>query len=73
MQIREQLELVVNDALKDALAKGALELEEAPSAALERPRDESNGDWASTVAMRCAKQAKKNHKPWKPIMLLCIT
>ena len=39
MQIREQLELVVNDALKDALAKGALELEEAPSAALERPRD----------------------------------
>ena len=60
MQIREQLELVVNDALKDALAKGALELEEAPSAALERPRDESNGDWASTVAMRCAKQAKKN-------------
>ena len=60
MQIREQLELVVNDALKDALAKGALELDEAPSAALERPRDESNGDWASTVAMRCAKQAKKN-------------
>ena len=36
MQIREQLELVVNDALKDALAKGALELDEAPSAALER-------------------------------------
>lgn len=60
MQIREQLELVVDDALKDALAKGALELEEAPAAALERPRDESNGDWASTVAMRCAKQAKKN-------------
>lgn len=60
MQIREQLELVVNDALKNAIENGALDLEEAPSAALERPRDESNGDWASTVAMRTAKLAKKN-------------
>ena len=60
MQIREQLELVVNDALKNAIESGALDLEEAPEAALERPRDESNGDWASTVAMRTAKLAKKN-------------
>ncbi|WP_139652797.1 arginine--tRNA ligase [Raoultibacter phocaeensis] len=60
MQIREQLELVVNDALKNAIEGGALELEEAPHAALERPRDESNGDWASTVALRTAKLAKKN-------------
>ena len=60
MQIREQLELVVNDALKNAIENGALDLEQAPEAALERPRDESNGDWASTVAMRTAKLAKKN-------------
>ena len=31
-----------------------------PAPALERPRDEANGDWASTVAMRSAKLAKRN-------------
>lgn len=60
MQIREQLEQVVNEALQSAIEDGTLSLETVPPAALERPRDESNGDWASTVAMRCAKQAKRN-------------
>ncbi|MEG0070536.1 MAG: arginine--tRNA ligase [Raoultibacter sp.] len=60
MQIREQLENLVNDALKNAIDSGKLALDEMPEAALERPRDESNGDWASTVALRCAKQAKMN-------------
>lgn len=60
MQIREQLEQLIDAAVAAACEDGSLELEEAPSAALERPRDESNGDWASTVAMRSAKQAKKN-------------
>jgi len=60
MQIREELETLVNDALKAAIDDGSLELSEAPEAALERPRDITNGDWASTVALRSAKQAKKN-------------
>ncbi|MEG1513166.1 MAG: arginine--tRNA ligase [Raoultibacter sp.] len=60
MQIREQLENLVNDALKNAIDSGKLALDEMPEAALERPRDESNGDWASTVALRCAKPAKMN-------------
>ncbi|WP_417122937.1 arginine--tRNA ligase, partial [Paraeggerthella sp.] len=60
MQIREQLEQLIDAAVAAACEDGSLELEEAPAAALERPRDESNGDWASTVAMRSAKQAKKN-------------
>ena len=60
MQIREQLELIVNEAIAAAMADGTLVLEEAPSAALERPRDEANGDWASTVAMRSAKLAHAN-------------
>ena len=60
MQIREQLEQVVNEALQSAIEDGSLTLETVPPAALERPRDESNGDWASTVALRLAKQAKKN-------------
>ena len=60
MQIREQLESIVNEAIAAAIADGALALEGAPAAALERPRDPENGDWASTVAMRSAKLAHAN-------------
>ncbi len=60
MQIREQLESMINQAIEGALEGGSLAVDEKPAASLERPRDESNGDWASTVAMRTAKQAKMN-------------
>ncbi len=60
MQIREQLEAIVNEAIAAAIADNTLALEEAPAAALERPRDPENGDWASTVAMRSAKLAHAN-------------
>ena len=60
MQIREQLEEIVNQAIVAAIEDGALALDEAPAAALERPRDPENGDWASTVAMRSAKLAHAN-------------
>ncbi|MBQ9000397.1 MAG: arginine--tRNA ligase [Eggerthellaceae bacterium] len=60
MQIREQLEEIVNQAIAAAIAEGALALDEVPAAALERPRDPENGDWASTVAMRSAKLAHAN-------------
>lgn len=60
MQIREQLEQLVNEALEAAINDGLLELDSVPEVGLERPRDESNGDWACTVAMRLAKSARKN-------------
>lgn len=60
MEIREQLEELVDAAIAAARADGSLVLDEAPAPALERPRDEANGDWASTVAMRTAKLARKN-------------
>lgn len=59
MTIREQLEELIGGALASAVEDGSLALEEIPAAALERPRDESNGDWASTVALRCSKLAKR--------------
>ncbi len=46
--------------LEAAREDGSLSLETVPEPALERPRDEANGDWASTVAMRSAKLARKN-------------
>lgn len=60
MQIREQLEQIFDQAIKAAVEDGSLVLSEIPEASLERPRDLSNGDWASTVAMRSAKLAKRN-------------
>ncbi|MBQ9955462.1 MAG: arginine--tRNA ligase [Eggerthellaceae bacterium] len=60
MEIREQLEGIISAAIEAARADGSLALESAPEPALERPRDETNGDWASTVAMRTAKLARKN-------------
>ena len=60
MQIREQLETIVDEAIAAAMADGTLAMEQAPAAALERPRDPENGDWASTVAMRSAKLAHAN-------------
>lgn len=60
MEIRESLEAIIDAAIEAARADGSLQLEEAPEAALERPRDEANGDWASTVALRVSKLAHKN-------------
>jgi len=60
MDIRESLEQLLDGAIAASVADGSLAMDQAPEAALERPRDEANGDWASTVAMRCAKAAKKN-------------
>lgn len=60
MQIREQLEQLVNGAIRSAIEDESLALTEAPEAALERPRDLANGDWASTVALRSAKLAHTN-------------
>ena len=57
MTLREQVEEVVDAALSAAVADGSLPLAEVPAAALERPRDAANGDWASTVALRAAKAA----------------
>lgn len=60
MEISDQLSVIVEQAIKDAIECGELPIEgEIPAPALERPRDKSNGDWASTVAMRSAKLAKK--------------
>lgn len=58
MDIRNTLDDLMISAIKAAMDDGAFALEEVPDPALERPRDESMGDWASTVAMRNARLAK---------------
>lgn len=59
MEIQEKLSSLIKQAFEAAINDGSLTMDsnEIPDPALERPRDESNGDWASTVAMRSAKAA----------------
>lgn len=52
---RQQAETVVQAAYEKAAAAGALPQAELPPVAVEIPKDASNGDWASTFAMQCAK------------------
>ena len=59
MQTRIQLEEIFEQAIQAAVDDGTLSLSTLPEPALERPRDEANGDWASTVAMRSAKLAHR--------------
>ncbi len=44
-------------AIEDAVDAGELELVEIPEPSVERPRDPAHGDWATTVALKCAKAA----------------
>jgi arginyl-tRNA synthetase len=58
--VRETISKLVTDALNAAITAGELPLAEAPDPGIERPRDASHGDWATTVALRCSKQAGMN-------------
>ena len=59
MDIQNELSEIIKTACKNAIHDGTLNMpeNEIPDTSLERPRDESNGDWASTLAMRSAKVA----------------
>ncbi len=60
MDIRTSLEEVLNTALEASQLDGSLDLDHVCETALERPRDEKNGDWASTIALRLAKSLHKS-------------
>lgn len=51
---------LVSLALQEAIDEGELVLAEIPDPAVERPRDEAHGDWATTLPLRLAKVAHKN-------------
>jgi len=58
--VRDAISQLVTDALAAAIEAGELPLAEVPDPGVERPRDASHGDWATTVALRCCKQAGMN-------------
>ena len=52
---RAEATRVVEAAYHKAVAAGTLPEGDIPPVAVETPKDASNGDWASTFAMQCAK------------------
>ena len=52
---RQQAAAIVKAAYDKAVAQGELPQAELPAVTVETPKDAANGDWASTVAMQCAK------------------
>lgn len=62
------------DAVKTAIDKELLTIDnfENIDCGLERPRDEKNGDFACTLAMRLTKIAKKNPREIAQIIIDCF-
>lgn len=58
--MRQIVEEHINLALARASAAGSLELDHLPQSAVERPRDAAHGDWASTVALKLARELGRN-------------
>ena len=55
-KVRESIER----AVRKAISEGALQLDETPQVRLERPKDESLGDLACTLALELAGRLKRN-------------
>jgi len=55
--VRNTISELVSGAVSAAIAAGELSLASVPESAVERPRDPSHGDWATSVALRCSKEA----------------
>lgn len=58
--MRKLVEDLVTSALSQAVQSGELALSELPAPSVERPRDLEHGDWATSVALKLAKQAHMN-------------
>ncbi|MCL2806704.1 MAG: arginine--tRNA ligase [Coriobacteriia bacterium] len=58
--MRYKVEALINQAIERAMDAGELTLLDSPQSAVERPRDATHGDWASTIALKLAKESGKN-------------
>jgi arginyl-tRNA synthetase len=58
--MRHAIEAVIADAIEAAVRSGEFALPQLPEPAVERPRDPAHGDWASSIALRLAKELKRS-------------
>lgn len=56
----EKLAEVVHQAINALIERGDLDVTAPDDVTIERPRDRAHGDWATNVALRLAKPAKRN-------------
>ena len=70
--MRTLVEDIITSAITSAIESGELPLDGLPSAQVERPRDLAHGDWARSIAMRCAKQAHMNPRDIAQIIVAHI-
>jgi arginyl-tRNA synthetase len=56
--IRNQIVALVAQAIRDAQAAGALPAFDPPAVEVSRPKDPAKGDYATSVAMQCARAAR---------------
>ena len=71
--MRDAISQLVSDAIAAAIQAGELPLAETPDPGVERPRDASHGDWATTIALRCAKQTGMNPRQVAEIVAAHLT
>lgn len=56
----EKLAEVVLEAIKTLIERGDLDIPTPDDVTIERPRDRAHGDWATNIALKLAKPAKRN-------------
>lgn len=68
-KIREQIEQVLQNAIKSAIADGKLPQMDPPEVILEKPREEVFGDFSTNIAMQMSRQAQKAPREIAAILL----
>ncbi len=58
--MRDKIAKIVSDAIEAAVERGDISVDCAIDPSIERPREKEHGDWATSIAMKLAKQAKMN-------------
>ena len=70
--MRKKLTEILKQAIDSAITSGAIQAESIPHLILEVPKDESQGDFASTIAMSMASLVKKSPRTIAELIVGCI-
>ncbi|MCC6545280.1 MAG: arginine--tRNA ligase [Nitrospirae bacterium] len=70
--MRRKLTEILKQAIDSAITSGAIRAESVPHLILEVPKDESNGDFATTIAMSMASLEKKSPRTIAELIVRCM-
>uniref|UniRef100_A0A7C5V323 Arginine--tRNA ligase n=1 Tax=Caldicellulosiruptor owensensis TaxID=55205 RepID=A0A7C5V323_9FIRM len=69
---KQQIQDVVQNAIKNCIDKGIFELDSIPEIMIEKPKEKSHGDFATNIAMELTRKFKKNPREIAQNILDCI-